>query len=446
MAKILVVGGGLAGCEAAMFLAQHQIPVVLAEVKSLQKNPAQSLPGLAELVCSNSLKSNNPHAAHGILKQEMRWLGSLIMRTAAACAVPAAEALAVDRQQFSERITQEIGQHPLIEVVAQEVVDPVAEMAARGCSHVIICAGPLASAGLSRWLQAQTKEDFYFYDAIAPIVDASTLDHNLLYFKDRYQDTTDYLNVPLTREQYYAFVEDLRQAEKVPARNYEQERFYEGCLPIDLMAARGVDTLRYANLKPVGLEYHGQRPFAVVQLRRENLLGEAFNLVGFQTRLKYGEQKRIFQKLPGFQQAEFLRYGSVHRNSYLAAARWLDRDLSFYHLPAVRLAGQIMGVEGYTESAAMGLYAAIQLLRQLRNQTPLLWPPTTAIGALVNYVQAGQRLAPYLQPPSPTNINFGLFPQLADLPSRKLPKKEKQALLAARAGQDAQEFFKQLDI
>ena len=461
-AKVLIIGGGLAGCEAAYFLANHQIDVVLAEAKLIRLNPAQSLPDLAELVCSNSLKSNNPHSAHGILKQEMRALGSLIMQAADACQVPAAEALAVDRHKFARWVTEKIKNHPRIKLMALEVNHPLRAMEELACAYVMIAAGPLASSGLSQWLQQQTKEDFYFYDAIAPIVDANTLDYSHLYFKDRYQDSQDYLNLPLNKEEYISFVADLVAAEKVPSKNFEEERFYEGCLPIDLMAERGVDTLRYACLKPVGLEKDGTRPYAVIQLRRENLLGEAYNLVGFQTRLKHGEQKRIFHKLPGLAKAEFLRYGSVHRNAYLAAQHWLDYDLSFYHLPQVRLIGQIMGVEGYTESAAMGLYGAIQLERQINHRPRVIWPTTTAIGALLNYVQAGKRspppatlatakdfiprpgVSPGAAHPSPSNINFGLLPPLGDLPSRKLPKKEKQALLAARAAQAVQQLAAQL--
>ncbi len=454
--KVLIIGGGLAGSEAAYYLATHQVEVVLAEAKLIKLNPAQSLPDLAELVCSNSLKSNNPHSAHGILKQEMRALGSLILQAADACAVPAAESLAVDRKKFAQWVTEKIKHHPRIKLVAQEVTNPLQAMQDYGCDFVLIAAGPLATAGLSQWLKSQTGEDFYFYDAIAPIVDAHTLDYSVLYFKDRYHETQDFLNLPLNKEEYLTLVQDLVAAEKVPSKNFEKEQFYEGCLPIDLMAERGVDTLRYACLKPVGLEMpNGQRPYAVIQLRRENLLGEAYNLVGFQTRLKYGEQKRIFQKLPGLKNAEFLRYGSVHRNSYLAAAHWLNYDLSLYHLPQVRLVGQIMGVEGYTESAAMGLYGAIQLERQLRNCPPLRWPTTTAIGALLNYVQAGSRAVTspssgtaltttFNQHPAPSNINFGLLPPLADLPSRKLPKKEKQARLAARAAQAVQQLAAQI--
>jgi methylenetetrahydrofolate--tRNA-(uracil-5-)-methyltransferase len=443
MSRVLVIGAGLAGSEAAWLLATRGVSVVLAEVKTLKLNPAQKISTFAELVCTNSLKSMDPDSAHGLLKTEMRALGSLVLDVADATAVPAGDALAVNREDFSQHITHRLSHHPLIQVIAVEASDPIALMEERNCQHVIVASGPLTTNPLETWLTENlSSEDIYFYDAIAPVVDADTLDYSKLYFKDRHKqpdERADYLNAPMNKEQYDAFIAQLVAAEKVPPKDFEDWKFFESCLPIDLMAERGPETARFSCMKPIGLELpDGSEPWAVVQLRKENLQGAAFNLVGFQTRLTYKEQVRVFRMIPGFEEASFIHLGSCHRNSFLNSRKLLNSSMTSLKFPQLSFAGQITGVEGYTESAAMGLYVAHQLWRRLQGLTELAWPKETGIGALVNYVMT-------IEKPAPSNINFGLLPNIEMTREQRKsgPKKKVRKQLAAQRAREVFSGFSQ---
>ena len=439
--RVLVIGAGLAGSEAAMYLARNGIQVVLAESKGIKLNPAQKIPTFGELVCTNSLKSLDPHSAHGLLKSEMKAFGSFIIESAEKHAVPAGDALAVDREKFSAEITEKLKAHENIRVVDLEADDPIALKKQFECQYVIVATGPLTTKKLEEWIIKEvSNDDFYFYDAIAPVVDADTLDLSKMYFKDRHKEMEeggDYLNSAMTKEQYYAFIEELKNAEKVQPKDFEDWKFFESCLPIDLMAERGPDTARFSCMKPVGLEpdINGKWPFAVVQLRKENLLGSAYNLVGFQTRLTYKEQVRVFRMIPGLEEASFIHLGSCHRNSFLNARKLLDSDLKSKKFSEVYFAGQITGVEGYTESASMGLYVAIQLLRRIQGKDAVSFPVETAIGALVNYIMT-------IEKPCPSNINFGLLPSIPFTKEQKKAggKKLKKELVARRAQEVFQSF------
>ncbi len=439
--RVLVIGAGLAGSDAAMYLARRDVDVVLLESKTVKLNPAQKNPDFGELVCTNSLKSLDPYSAHGLLKAEMKAFDSFIIEVAERNAVPAGDALAVDRDKFSAEITEKLRTHPRITVIDREADDPEALRAEYGCQYVIVATGPLTTKKLEEWILREiSSDDFYFYDAIAPVVDADTLDLSKMYFKDRHknmEDGGDYLNAPMTKEQYYAFVDELARAEKVAPKAFEDWKFFESCLPIDLMAERGPDTARFSCMKPVGLEpdINGKWPFAVVQLRKENLLGSAYNLVGFQTRLTYKEQVRVFRMIPGLEEASFIHLGSCHRNSFLNARKLLEFDLRAKSFPAIYFAGQITGVEGYTESASMGLYVAFQVLRRIRGEEPLRFPVETAFGALVNYIMT-------IEKPCPSNINFGLLPTVPFTREQKRAggKKLKKELVAKRAQEVFQSF------
>ncbi len=443
MAKVVVVGAGLAGCEAAHYLAKNGVEVILVESKTINKNPSQKMDTYAELVCTNSLKSMREDSGHGLLKVEMDALNSVVLKIGREHAVPAGDALAVDRDKFSQGITDYLKDIPGITHIAKDVDDPIALMAEYGAEQCIIATGPLTTDGLSKWIQREISDaDFYFYDAIAPVVDADTLDYSRLYFKDRHKpvsseegETADYLNAPMTKDEYEAFVAELVEAKKVPAQNFEDYKFFESCLPVDIMAERGVDTARFSCMKPIGLEMpDGSMPYACVQLRKENLLGSAFNLVGFQTRLTYGEQVRVFRKIPGFENASFLHLGSVHRNSFLNARELLNFDLSSKKLPNISFAGQITGVEGYTESASMGLYVAHQVLRKLRGLEIKPFPVETAFGALVNYVMTVPK-------PTPSNINFGLLPPVTLTKEERRLRKERKKIKKRKAAARANEVF-----
>lgn len=439
--KVLVVGAGLAGVEVAYYLASRGVEVILAECKALQLGPAQKLATFGELVCSNSLKSLDLSTGHGILKREMEHMSSLVLATAYAHRVPAGSALAVERVGFSHALTLALENHPLIRIINSEIVDPWAARAQWQADYVVVATGPLTTAPLSQWIRDNiSQEDFYFYDAIAPVVDGDTIDRSYFYRMDRHGEVGqgDYLNLPLNREQYEHFILLLQQGEKVPAREFEDYQFFESCLPIDLMAERGVDTARFSCLRPIGLEpSKGKRPHAVIQLRQENLLGNAYNLVGFQTRLTYKEQIRIFRTLPGMGNAEFLHLGQVHRNSFLNAKKLLNRDLSLITDSHTFFAGQITGVEGYTESASMGLYVGAQIWHRLRGDSgTLCFPVETAIGALVNYLMTVPK-------PTPSNINLGLFPPVEQLRGRK-NRAAKREIIAQRAGQAWEQFAPKL--
>lgn len=440
--QVLVIGAGMAGVEASFFLASRGIRVHLVEGKKVAPTPAQTLTTFAELVCTNSLKSIVPTTGHGLLKKEMSAFSSLILKAANNHQVPAGDALAVEREGFSQEITQVLKDHPLINVIEAEASDPLALQKELECAYTIICTGPLTTKKLERWIVDElSSEDFYFYDAIAPIVDADSLNYEKLFFKDRHKpasESADYLNAPMDKEQYLHFIEELRNAKKVSSKEFEDWKFFESCLPVDLMAERGVDTPRFSCMKPIGLDLEGEKQYAVVQLRRENLLGSAYNLVGFQTRLTYPEQKRVFRMIPGFEEAEFISLGSVHRNSFLNSRKLLNADLSTKKFPSIYFAGQIIGVEGYTESATMGIYAALQVLRKIKGERPVIFPVQTCIGALVNYVLTCPK-------PVPSSMNFGLLPGLEltkEQRKHKDRKKIKKQLIAKRASEAFDQFVK----
>lgn len=447
--KVVVIGAGLAGSEAAFCLANHGVHVVLVESKKLQKGPHQKSEKPAELVCTNGLKSLDPHSGHGLLKTEMEKLNSFVLKMGKECSVPAGGALAVDREMFSERIENMLRSHPHIEWVDEIVEDPLKTQEKFKADAVLISTGPISHAPFEKWLEENIGgEDLYFYDAIAPVVDAEGLNYDKLYFKDRYEPISeeegmeaDYLNAPFTQEEYEYFIRELVEAEVVPPAKFEELKFFESCLPIDEMAKRGVDTPRFGPMKPVGLELpDGQRPYACVQLRRENRLGSCFNLVGFQTRLKYPEQQRVFRLIPGLEEASFLSLGSVHRNSFLNSRVLLNHDLSSKKFPQIFFAGQIIGVEGYTESASMGLVAAHQILWRFNNKKALQFPKETAMGALLNYIFTWEKA-------KPSNINFGLIPPVAltkeQRRQRKGRKKLKKELTSIRAQASFDHFMQE---
>ena len=400
-----IIGGGLAGCEAAWQLISRGCPVRLYDMKPQRYSPAHHSPDLAELVCSNSLRANDPTSAVGLLKEEMRRCNSLILAQAEANAVPAGRALAVDRLRFASAITATLASHPLVELVREEVT----ELPPPSREATIIATGPLTSDPLAEALGRLTGRDrLAFYDAIAPIVYGESLDMTIVYSKSRYDDGPgDYLNCPMDRDSYRHFLDELSRARYMPLKEFEEPKYFEGCLPIEVLCARGEDTLRFGPMKPVGLAdpRTGRDPYAVVQLRRENLEGSTYNMVGFQTKLAYPEQTRIFRLIPGMEKAEFARLGSIHRNTFVLSPLLLLPTLQLRERPDLFLAGQLSGVEGYVESAAMGLLAGINAAR-LATGRPLAVPPQeTAHGALVRHLTASDpgRF-------QPSNVNFGLFP------------------------------------
>lgn len=429
-----MVGGGLAGCEAAWALAERGVAVRLYEMRPLRQTPAHQTDLLAELVCSNSFKSVELTNAHGLLKAEMRRLGSLVLQAADGARVPGGAALAVDRTVFSRALHERVSGHPLITLVREEVT----ELPSPG----VIATGPLTSDGLSDTLARRVgAEALAFFDAIAPIVSDDSLDHAVLFLASRYGkgDGDDYLNAPMDGEQYGAFVAALVAADQYdPPHEFDRIPYFEGCLPVEEMARRGPDTLRFGPMKPVGLRNprSGREAYAVVQLRREDRAGQMWNLVGFQTRLRTAEQRRVFRTIPGLAGAEFLRYGSVHRNSYLNAPATLSPHLSLRDDPALLVAGQLTGVEGYTESSATGLLAGINLARILQGDAPLIPPATTMLGALYRYLREADSTRF-----QPMNANFGLLEPL-DPPVRD--RGEKQRRLAERALADIDRFAAQL--
>ncbi len=401
--RVHIVGSGLAGSEAAYFLAERGAEVILHEMRPLKMTEAHKSEKCAELVCSNSFKSKSPVSAPGMLKAEMAALGSLILRAAGGASVPGGEALAVDREIFSDTVTRALSSHSNITRVAGEVSEPFPD------GITLFSTGPLTSDSLSEWLAKATGgDDLYFYDAIAPIIDASSIDMSRAFIANRYGkgDEEAYLNCPMTQEEYYAFIDALASAEKVPPKNFEKEKFFQGCQPIEAIAATGRDSLRFGPMKPVGLQHPetGEKFYAVVQLRPENRARAAYNMVGFQTKLKYGEQARVFRMIPALHGAEFLRLGSIHRNTYVCGPKVLRPDLSLKGHPKVYLAGQITGVEGYLESAACGLLAAIFILQRLRGLPHQAPPANTALGALLRHVVAGDE-----KNFQPANMHFGLF-------------------------------------
>ena len=424
-ATVKVIGAGLAGCEAAWQLAQQGIAVELYEMKPQKYTPAHKYSGFSELVCSNSLKAERLESAAGLLKEEMRRLGSISMMAAETSKVPAGGALAVNREEFSDFITEKIRSNPLITVIEGEVTD-IPE------GNVIIATGPLTSDALSKSINRLVGADYlYFHDAAAPIVTEESLDRGLVFGASRYgRGGEDYLNCPMNKDEYLAFYNELINAETAPLHDFDDAgnyKVYEGCMPIEALAKRGVDCPRFGPMKPVGLidPRTGKRPYAVVQLRMENLDGTLYNLVGFQTNLKFGEQKRVFSMIPGLENADFMRYGVMHRNTYLNSPKLLDKHFCLKADPRICFAGQITGVEGYIESAASGIYAGMSLARRLKGLPEITLPRETMLGALANYVEAGS--------PSgfqPMGSNMGILPEL---PEKIKGKQEKYAALANRA-------------
>jgi len=423
---VRVVGAGLAGCEAAWQLAERGVPVVLCEMKPERHSPAHASNDFAELVCSNSLRAAGLTNAVGLLKEEMRRLGSLILRAADATAVPAGRALAVDRHAFSAFISDAVRSHPGIEV-RHEVVEKLPEE-----PLAILATGPLTDSALASELQRFLGEEhLYFYDAIAPTVYADSLDPDVVFRASRYEDGEgDYLNIPLDEAQYRDFVGALLEADTVPLHPFEAKLYFEGCLPVEEMARRGPETLAYGPMKPVGLvdPRTGRRPFAVLQLRQEDRRGVLYNLVGFQTKMRVGEQKRVLRSLPGLEKAVFARFGTVHRNTYLNAPRRLRETLELAARPGLYVAGQMAGVEGYVESAALGGLAGRFAAAAARGEAPSLPPPETAHGALLRYLADSdpRRF-------QPSNVNFGLLPPLPAAGRRREPKREKNRRLVERA-------------
>jgi methylenetetrahydrofolate--tRNA-(uracil-5-)-methyltransferase len=423
-----VIGGGLAGCEAAWQLARRGVKVALVEMKPAAMSPAHRTPLLCELVCSNSLRSDDKEAPAGLLKAELRRLGSLVIAAADAHRVPAGDALAVERVGFGREVGARLALHPEVSI-ERRVLDELPD------GPTIMATGPLTGGRLANQVRDLLGgARLYFYDAIAPIVDAETLDWEHAFRGSRWAgegDGGDYVNCPLDAATYRAFVAEVRAGRKVAPHAFEEPRYFEGCLPIEVMAERGEDVLAFGPMRPVGLvdPRSGRRPHAVLQLRAENRYGTAYNLVGFQTRLAYPEQRRIFRMIPALREAEFLRFGSIHRNSYIDSPRLLGGELELRARPEVRFAGQITGVEGYIESCAMGLLAALFLAARLEGRALPPPPPTTAIGGLHQHVVAprGEKAAF-----APTNINFGLLPP----PDERVKKKERRAWLVARAERD----------
>lgn len=417
-----VVGGGLAGCEAAWALAELGVKVTLYEMRPKVKTPAHQTDSLAELVCTNSFKSTDTSNAHGLLKAELRLLGSLLLVTADEVRVPAGSALAVDRVLFARLVTERVKSHRNIEVVYEEVTSLP--------SPGIVATGPLTSDRLAAVVQERLGvTHLAFFDAIAPIVAADSLDHDVLYRMSRYGKGggDDYLNAPFDRERYYAFVEALGAAEQYEGHDFDKVPYFEGCLPVEEMARRGPDTLRFGPMKPVGLPdpHTGREPYAVVQLRSEDRAGQMWNLVGFQTRLKTGAQGKVFRMIPGLERAEMLRWGSIHRNTYLNSPAVLSAHLSALDDPRLMFAGQLVGVEGYTESLGTGILCGINLGRILGGDDPVLPPEETMLGSLLRYVHGADQKSF-----QPMNANFGLLPPL---PHRVRDKRKKREALASRS-------------
>ena len=442
---ITIIGGGLAGTEAAYQIAKKGIKVKLYEMKPQKYSPAHSNQNLAEIVCSNSFKSNLHTNACGLLKEELRKLDSLLIKIADKTAVPAGQALAVDREEFSKKVTEEIKSNPLIEVINKEVGEEIhlKELAQNGI--VIIATGPLTSESLSKEIRELTDhEKLAFYDAAAPIVTKESIDFNIAFYGNRYEQEkkkeesieewqkrlsiqdASYINLPMNKEEYEKFVQELINAEVVTLHDFEKREIFEGCMPVEIMAKRGTETLRFGPLKPVGFDdpRFGKRPYAVVQLRQDNGAASLYNLVGFQTNLKYGEQKRVFSMIPGLENAEFIKYGVMHRNTYINSSYLLDNTYNLKKSPNIYFAGQITGVEGYVESISSGLVAGINAALRYNNDTKKEFSEYTMIGALAKYISTENDKF------QPMNANFGIVPELGE---KIKDKKLKYGKLADRA-------------
>jgi len=434
MTDLLIIGGGLAGSEAAYQAAQRGLKVRLYEMRPSVQTGAHQTHDLAELVCSNSLGSNLPDRASGVLKNEVRILGSMLLECAEIASLPAGGALAVDRELFARLVTERIENHPNIEIIREEVKEIPGSLS-------IITSGPLTSPALSQSIAALSGEEhLFFFDAISPVIHADSINMEVAFRASRYgtgeQDEGDYVNCPFTKDEYYAFVEALLQAERIELRAFEEAikggvkagHFFEGCLPVEIIAERGVDSLAFGPMRPVGLKdpRTGKRPYAVVQLRQDNLAGSLYNLVGFQTNLKYPEQKRVLRLIPGLENAEFMRYGQMHRNTFIASPKLLRPTLQHITRDDLFFAGQITGVEGYMGNIATGLLAGINAARLHQHEEPLTLPPTTKLGALCHYVTHAD-----LKDFQPMKANFGILPPL-DLTSR-IGKRERGKFYAERA-------------
>lgn len=432
-----VIGAGLAGCEAAWQLANAGIQVRLYEMKPLKYSPAHKYQGYAELVCSNSLKAERIGSAAGMLKEEMRMLGSVTMECAQLCRVSAGGALAVDREKFSDLVTEKIRSHPLIETVSQEVCEIPQE------EHTVVATGPLTSEPLAESIQKICGEYLYFHDAAAPIVTFESIDMQKAFFASRYgRGEADYINCPMNKEEYEAFHRELASAQSAELHAFDREHFardgfkvYEGCMPIEVLARRGEDTMRFGPLKPVGLTdpATGRRPYAAVQLRAENSQGSMYNLVGFQTNLKFPEQKRVFSMIPGLENAEFMRYGVMHRNTFINSPKLLDARFCMRDNDKLYFAGQITGVEGYIESAASGIFAGLSLARKLHGLSTAALPVTTMLGALCAYISDES-----VEEFQPMGCNMGILPEL---PERIKDKKLKYEKLAQRGLSDLRAYI-----
>lgn len=442
---IIVIGGGLAGSEAAYQIAKQGIKVKLYEMKPIKYSPAHSNSNLAEIVCSNSFKSNLLTNACGLLKEELRKLDSLLIKIADKTSVPAGQALAVDRDTFSAEVTKVLEQEPLIEIIHEEVKD-VQKMAEEGI--VIIATGPLTSDSLAKQISKLTGEDkLYFYDAAAPIVNKDSIDFDIAFYGDRYlqekkkeetveqwktrlesqKEEQSYINLPMNQEEYENFVKELVEAEVVTLHEFEKREIFEGCMPIEIMAKRGQDTLRFGPLKPVGFDdpRTARRPYAVVQLRQDDKQASIYNLVGFQTNLKYGEQKRVFSMIPGLENAEFVKYGVMHRNTYINSSKLLDETYNLKQNENIYFAGQITGVEGYVESISSGMVAALNACNKLKGKKQITFSENTVIGALAKYISTPNNKF------QPMNANFGILPALD---GKKIKdKKERYQKLADRS-------------
>ena len=422
MDEVIVIGGGLAGCEAAYQVAKRGIKVKLYEMKPKKFSPAHSNENLAEIVCSNSFKSNVITNACGLLKEELRRLDSLLIKTADENSVPAGQALAVDREKFSEAVTKKIREIENIEVINEEITEIPKDRI------VIIATGPLTSESLSKQIASLTGQDkLYFFDAAAPIVEKDTIDMQIAFWGDRYgKGDSNYINLPMNEQEYKEFYNELVNAEVVTLHNFEKREIFESCMPIEIMAKRGEDTLRYGPLKPVGFTdpRTGKRPYAIVQLRQDNKEGTLFNMVGFQTNLKFGEQKRVFSKIPGLQNAEFVKYGVMHRNTYINSSILLDRTYNLKQNDNIYFAGQITGVEGYVESISSGLVAGINVANKILGKPKQIFPEETVIGKLADYISTENAKF------QPMNANFGILPEL---PQKIRDKQERYQALADRA-------------
>jgi methylenetetrahydrofolate--tRNA-(uracil-5-)-methyltransferase len=434
--QVHIIGGGLAGSEAAWQLAEAGVRVRLSEMRGIESTPAHQTDSLGELVCSNSFRSDDPTNAVGLLHAEMRALGSLILRHADAHRVPAGSALAVDREGYAEAVTRAIEAHPNIELVRERIDALPAE------GPTIVATGPLTAEALAGSIGEATGADsLAFFDAIAPIVHHHSIDMDVAWMASRWDKpnsdgdpTKDYINCPMTKEQYLAFHQALLDGEKTEFKDWEKDTpYFEGCMPIEVMADRGIDTLRYGPMKPVGLDdpRTGRWPYAVVQLRQDNALGTLWNIVGFQTKLKHGEQVRLFRTIPGLEKAEFARLGGLHRNTFIQSPRLLDRTLRLKNRPHIRFAGQITGCEGYVESAAVGLLAGRFAAAEILGRPLAPPPPTTALGALLGHITGGAEADSY----QPMNVNFGLFPPMEGSRGGRKRKADRKAMMAERAGE-----------